>query len=139
MRNRWWVVNVAIAMAVSGANYGSLDDGTARQLVRQALIVMKQNGPSVSLVPYTYSYAPEFWAYEAMWPNPNGSGLSGYFAVNPWTGDVWETNACQKISSPAMKKIQEAVWKKSKLLPEAEGTLHERAPGCISGSPVGAK
>src|SRR5580658_1041752 len=109
-------LGVAMIIAATCGSGGTCVPITAKEsldLVRGALIVMNQNAPSVSIVPYRYDYAPEFLAFEAMWPNPNGSTLIGYFAVNPWTGDVWETNGCYRISSAAMKKTQAAIWKRS--------------------------
>ena len=137
MKYYHWLVGIVAIIAAScssAADCGSIDEKVAQQLVRDALTVMKQNGPDVSVESFTYSYAPEFLAYQAMWihpkGSPSGSSLIGYFAVNPWTGDVWEINACRKISSPAMKKIQDSIWKQSKLPPAAEAILHERTPGC---------
>ena len=127
------LLTIGIAFG-SVANGRAIGPATARRLVRQALIAVNQEAPSVRVEPLRYDYAPEFYAFAATWPNSDGDPLIGYFAVNPWTGDVWDINACKRISSPALRREQEAIWKHSKLMPEAEKVLHERSPAC-SGDP----
>jgi hypothetical protein len=104
----------------------------ARRLVHEALVALNQDAPSVKIEQYRYDYAPEFYAFDATWPNPDGDPLIGYFAVNPWTGDVWDINACKQITSPVLARQQEAIWKRSKLMREAESTLHAKSPACSS-------
>ena len=36
-------------------------------------------------------------------------GGFGYFAVNPWTGDVWALWGCHRLSTPALRKSQAAI------------------------------
>jgi hypothetical protein len=102
----------------------------ARGLVHEALVVIGQNAPSVSIVPFRYDYAPEFLSFEALWPNPGGSGLIGYFAVNPQTGDIWEINGCYKITSAKIRTMQTSIRKHSQLTPRDERALHEKTPAC---------
>jgi hypothetical protein len=33
----------------------------------------------------------------------------GYFAVNPWTGDVWALWGYRKLSTPALRKSQAGI------------------------------
>ncbi len=40
---------------------------------------------------------------------PPAEGGFGYFAVNPWTGDVWALWGCHKLSTPALRKSQAAI------------------------------
>jgi hypothetical protein len=121
---------------MSSTSFGSdhsIDARKAEGLVREALIALNLNGPAVKIERMRYDYAPEFYAFMASWPNPGGSSLLGYYAVNPWTGDVWDTIACKRVTSASLHQEQEAIWKRSGLLAEAEATLHEKSPGC---SPV---
>lgn len=37
---------------------------------------------------------------------PPVEGSFGYFAVNPWTGDVWNLWGCRRLSSAALRKSQ---------------------------------
>ncbi|HYM31354.1 MAG TPA: hypothetical protein VEU47_08660 [Candidatus Cybelea sp.] len=39
-------------------------------------------------------------------PGPPSKASFGYFAVNPWTGDVWALWGCFKVPSPAARKSQ---------------------------------
>jgi len=42
-------------------------------------------------------------------------GTKGWFAVNPWTGDVWDTMAgpnCKHYTTPALAKEQEQIKKR---------------------------
>ena len=52
---------------------------------------------------------PPFFVYDGMGP-VNGS--FGFFAVNPWTGDVWNLWGCWKESKPASRKLQVKIRKK---------------------------
>jgi Transposase DDE domain group 1 len=38
--------------------------------------------------------------------NQSGNGSFGFFAVNPWTGDVWALWGCRKLSTAALRKSQ---------------------------------
>jgi hypothetical protein len=40
---------------------------------------------------------------------PPAEGSFGYFAVNPWTGDVWNLWGCHRLSTPALRKSQAAI------------------------------
>jgi len=94
-------------------------------------VAVGQNGPTVRIDPYRYDYAPEFYAFMARWPNPDGHPLIGYFAVNPWTGDVWDVMGCRRIVSPELEKEQDAIWARSPLRTEARSVLREKSPGCL--------
>src|SRR5258708_7000586 len=78
----------------------TISSSSARKLVREALTARGQYDRSVRILPFRYDYAPEFEAFMARWPNPDGDPLIGYFAVSPWTGNVWDVIGCEQISSP---------------------------------------
>ena len=40
---------------------------------------------------------------------PPAEGSFGFFAVNPWTGDVWNLWGCHRLSTPALRKSQGAI------------------------------
>ena len=62
--------------------------------------------------------------------NPKGGPLQTYyFAVNPWTGDVWDGIACTRITSPKIQREQESIWKRSGLPEEARKPLTNKSPG----------
>ena len=51
---------------------------------------------------------PPFFIYYGINDAPAEGGF-GYFAVNPWTGDVWALWGCHKLSTPALRKSQAAI------------------------------
>jgi hypothetical protein len=118
----------ASAACIAGDH--SIKLSLARKLVHKALVALDQDGPKVRIVEYRYDYAPEFYSFMAWWPNPDGDPLIGYFAVNPWTGDVWDIMGCRRVSSADLEKEQDAIWARLRLLPEARGTLRAKSPAC---------
>lgn len=40
---------------------------------------------------------------------PPAEGSFGVFAVNPWTGDVWNMWGCHRLSTPALRKSQAVI------------------------------
>ena len=57
----------------------------------------------------------DFLYFAATWPNPSGSPMIGYYAVNPWTGDVWDVNACKLYEVGNLKKRWDDVRKRSSI------------------------
>jgi hypothetical protein len=47
--------------------------------------------------------SPPFFVFYGL--NESDGGF-GYFAVNPWTGDVWALWECRKLSTQALRKSQ---------------------------------
>lgn len=48
---------------------------------------------------------PPFFVFDGLNRSPvNGS--FGFFAVNPWTGDVWNLWGCHKLSTPTLRESQ---------------------------------
>lgn len=128
---RFFGAILAVGFSTLSLAYGrTISQDTARKLVHDALVTLNKSGPSVKIARFRYDYAPEFYAFAATWPNPDGDPLIGYFAVNPWTGDVWDIMGCKRITSPAIEKEQDAIWKRSQIAPEAKGTLQEKSPAC---------
>jgi hypothetical protein len=80
---------------------------------------------------WQYEWAPEFYTFQAWRPNPgNGPLLTYYFAVNPWTGDVWDAIGCERITSPALEKEQESIFRRAHLSADRQKALSEKSPGC---------
>jgi hypothetical protein len=74
-----------------------------------------------------------FYSYGLWSVTREGSG--GYFAVNPWTGDVWDLWACGKrYSTPALRKAQAAIRKRFTPAEMKEyPRLRDLDPGCSVG------
>ncbi len=58
--------------------------------------------------------SPPFYAYQGIGSGPAGVvNLNfGFFAVNPWTGTVWNLWDCKKISTQASLKLQAQIKKR---------------------------
>lgn len=122
---------------VSSAHVPTISEGAARRLVREALVALGENGPSVQIGPWKYYWAPEFYTFSAWRPGLAGSDGVGilqtyYFAVNPWTGDVWDAMGCKRITSPAIEKEQEAIWKRSQLPADVREAIRKKSPADCS-------
>ncbi len=115
-----------------------ITETSARELVQQALLALGEKKGSVEIAPLPYPWAPEFYTLQA-WRGPNQAGPDGVgvlqthsFAVNPWTGDVWDLIACTRISSPQLQKEQKAMRKRSRFSSGSWKTLRNKSPGNCS-------
>jgi hypothetical protein len=54
------------------------------------------------------NFSPPFLVFQGA-SKPPAEGSFGYFAVNPWTGDVWNLWGCHRLSTPALRKSQAAI------------------------------
>jgi hypothetical protein len=57
---------------------------------------------------YNRGISPPFFVFAGVNDAPAEGGF-GYFAVNPWTGDVWELWGCHRLSTPALRRSQAAI------------------------------
>ena len=99
----------------------------AQKLVYEAI---KVQNPGAKVTRTQNAYDPEFFYFEATWPNPIGSPVIGHFSVNPWTGDVWNPGLCERITSPSLSKIQRGIKKRLKLKKEDYAKMHAKKPIC---------
>jgi len=120
----------------------TINTATATELVRDALASLGEEGAGakIAIGPWPYYWAPDFITLYAEVPLPAiGKIEPRYFAVNPWTGDVWDPFACTPITSPTIRRKQEAIWKVSqaaaKLPDEARQVLQARSPACTPAKP----
>jgi hypothetical protein len=49
-----------------------------------------------------------FYVFDGL-NKPPAEGSFGFFAVNPWSGDVWNLWGCHRLSTPALRKSQAAI------------------------------
>ena len=47
------------------------------------------------------TWTPPFYEFDGLGPV---TGSFGFFAVNPWTGDVWSLWDCKKLGTPASRR-----------------------------------
>jgi hypothetical protein len=85
-----------------------IDEPTAQRLAAEA-----HYGADKYLDAFNYAstMSPPFFVYYAL-NEPPAEGGFGYFAVNPWTGDVWTLWGCRKLSIPALRKSQAEIRKR---------------------------
>ena len=101
----------------------------ARTLVYEAL---KAHNPHhvVDVSRVENPYDPVYVYFEATWPNPAGSPHLGNFAVNPYSGDVYNADGCEGITSTSLKRIQESIRRRSPLTSEQYRKARRKRPIC---------
>ena len=116
-----------------------IDDANPRQTISREEareIVFALLGPdptklsNFSLEHHAFPYAPEFYFFDGVWDNPHGSVIQGHYAVNPWTGDIWDPIACTHVTSPAAKRLQESIRKRFRLGKDEYLKLRAEKPAC---------
>jgi hypothetical protein len=85
-----------------------IDEPTAQRLAAEA-----HYGADKYLDAFNYgsNMSPPFFVYYGL-NEPPAEGGFGYFAVNPWTGDVWALWGCHKLTTPALRKSQMEIRKR---------------------------
>jgi hypothetical protein len=130
------VILTILLLAASSVGFSldpTINTATAIELVRDALASLREDGAGnkIAIYPWPYYWAPDFITLQAEIPHPAVGRIENrYFAVNPWTGDVWDPFACTRITSPTLGRKQEAIWKSAKLPDEARQVLQARSPAC---------
>lgn len=113
MRFRLMILAAGIAMGASMVSTGEaisqsntipwkLDETTARNLAVLAV------GHGAEPGDFNYGGASEgypFFVFDGLSRSP-AEGSFGFFAVNPWTGDVWALWGCHKLSTPKLRQSQ---------------------------------
>ena len=88
-----------------------------------------------SLDQYHDPNEPEFFSFQALWPNLQGSPNLGFYEVDPRTGDVWNGVICERFESPALKRLQRAIRQRIGLTDESYRKLQRPGPMCEPGMP----
>ena len=57
------------------------------------------------------NFTPPFIVFDGL-TKPPAEGSFGVFAVNPWTGDVWNLWGCHRLSTAALRKSQAAIHRR---------------------------
>jgi len=76
-----------------------LDEQTARRLAAEAY----DHGKDPKWFDYGTGMSPPFFVFDGL-NEPPVNGSFGFFAVNPWTGDVWALWGCHKLYTPTLRK-----------------------------------
>jgi hypothetical protein len=80
-----------------------IDESTAKRLAAEAVY-----GADKYLNAYDFDSNNDSFIVFNTNSAPAEGGF-GYFAVNPWTGDVWALWGCHRLSTPALRKSQAAI------------------------------
>ena len=105
-----------------------IDEPTAQHLAAEAHYGA---GKYLDVFDYASTMGRPFFVYYGL-TEPPVQGSFGYFAVNPWTGDVWALWGCHRLSTPALRKSQAVIrlrFTREELKQYAR--LHRLKPECI--------
>jgi len=95
------VLVVAIFLSYQPATGAELpwkiDEQTALRLASEAY------GVDEKWFDYDSGMSRSFFVFYGL---TESDGSFGFFAVNPWTGDVWSLWGCRRLSTPALRKSQ---------------------------------
>lgn len=93
--------------------------------------VTKRHNPDKGSLEYSgLSRHETFFTFQGVGPT---AGSYGFFAVNPWTGDVWALWGCKRQSTSGLKKLQAKIrerFTKGEL--KSYQTLRDIRPECIT-------
>lgn len=109
------------------ASQARIDVEEARKLVYETV---KTQNPGASIIESPRAFDPDFYFFAATWPNPTGSPIIGYFAVNPSTGDVWNAASCRQLHSKSLTLLQRAIRRRFHFDAEQYATLTRKKPLC---------
>jgi hypothetical protein len=77
-----------------------INQQTAQRLVAEAY----GRGVGSKWFDFDPEMSRQFFEFDGI--NQQGNGSFGFFAVNPWTGDVWALWGCHKLSTTALRRSQ---------------------------------
>jgi len=119
------------ASASGEARRQKVNENDARNILYAALQTKGYTKlPGFGLESYPSAHAPEFYFFQAVRYNPGGSASLGHYAVNQWTGDVWDAMGCKRLTSPSVRRFQNAIRKRSGLPAEEYKRLRGKTPAC---------
>jgi len=124
---------VAISPIVGSAQTGSpgITVEEARKIVGA---VLEPRGitklPKFSIDYAPFPYAPEFYFFDAIFDNPDGSVVQGHYAVNSRTGDVWDPIDCSPLTSQSAGKMQKDIRRRFRLTKKEYLKLRDEKPAC---------
>ncbi len=117
----------AIEVGIGQTTNSRIEATEASKLVYEGI---KKHNAGASIHAISNPYDQDFLYFQATWPNPVGSPVIGNFAVNPWTGDVWNAAGCERLTSRSLKSAQEGIRKRFHIAKAEYGKLHAKTPLC---------
>jgi hypothetical protein len=76
---------------------------------------------------------PDFYFFDALVSEPGAEGFAGHYAVNKFTGEVWNPIRCLRFSGKGVRKIQEKLKKEIGLGTQGLQPLDDNTP-CLAGN-----
>jgi hypothetical protein len=76
---------------------------------------------------YEVEQYPGFQFFQAL-PDPPSGRI--HYPVDPRTGEVWDEASCEKLTSPSLKKLQNAIRNRIDLTDEEYRTISRPGPFC---------
>jgi hypothetical protein len=138
MRIKYWTLCAAtllvatISFALDQSRNGPrlLTEQDARQLVNAAAPKSMTDLPGFGLDMYRRPGCSDFFFFDVLWnnPDPQGSILSGHFAVDLRTGEVWDPLIPKRITSRKLERLQRDLRKKIGLSDSEYKKLRDRYP-----------
>lgn len=136
MLSRYWITIVPLVAAFAPAVIGwehsqnqsrRIEMAEASKLVYEGI---KLHNPDATITNVANPYDRDFMYFQGLWPNPVGSPVIGNFAVNPWTGDVWDVGGCDRVSLPSIRRQQEGIRKRFQITKKEYARLQAKKPLC---------
>ncbi len=122
---------IQLAAKQKTADQHTITHEEARDLVYGALYGQKVlQLDRFGLDEYNDTYFPRFYVFEGTWNNLSGSVITGHYAVDSLTGDVWETGVCHEYKSKHLRKLQESLRKRHGISAVDYQKLRVRGPMC---------
>ena len=103
-------------------------DVTLEEADELVTVVLRHHG-GYALDPHEVESFPDFQFYQALWNHPHGTFYIHY-AVDRKTGEVWGLDACENLTSPALKKLQSAIRSRIGLTADEFLRVRRRGPLC---------
>lgn len=102
-----------------------IDERTAQRLAAEGYDL----GKGQKWFDYDAGMGRPFFVFYGL--NESDGGF-GYFAVNPWTGDVWDLWGCRQLSTRALRKSQAAIRRRfTREEMKQYGRLARLKPECV--------
>ncbi len=92
--------------------------------------IVKAENPGADVRRISNRYDHDFYYFEVIVSNDVASPVVGHYAVNPWTGDVWNPALCTRVTSPSIERIQERIRSRLNLPAKDYSSLRARKPLC---------
>jgi hypothetical protein len=76
---------------------------------------------------------PTFYFVSATWNDPNNTPKAQHYAIDRYTGAVWDAVLCEQITSPSFVKLQQAIHKTIGLTQQEYRKIRRPGPMCDPG------